>query len=295
MFGKYYSRFAGMCLRGYSHVALSERGSFRLVRAARKLMPRDAWDGEYMVGGGRRMRLDISDYPDCCMAYGLYELTTARLIKSILRPGDHFVDGGANIGYFTLMAAQAVGTSGRVDAFEPQPENRARLVEHLKRNDLSGRVNIHELALGELDSKIEIKFYEGDGVNHGCSSIYERTNATVISATNVSMRRMDQVLVGTSPRLVKLDIEGAEYAAVLGMEGLLKNAECPMHIITECNYSAHANHGALPEDFVKKVLSFNSNYGVYAIGTKLKRLDPNRLAEQTGGRECNLYFRPPNA
>ncbi|MGH8579333.1 MAG: hypothetical protein ACREVK_04095 [Gammaproteobacteria bacterium] len=45
-----------------------------------------------------RLRLDLATYPDCSMADGLYELDTLRSLKRLLRPGDHFVDLGANIG-----------------------------------------------------------------------------------------------------------------------------------------------------------------------------------------------------
>ena len=64
--------------------------------------------------GWAALGLDLGTYPDCCMAYGLYELDTARLIKRLLRVGDHFVDAGANIGYFTLLGR---GSSARAGAW----------------------------------------------------------------------------------------------------------------------------------------------------------------------------------
>ncbi|WP_432797517.1 FkbM family methyltransferase [Poriferisphaera sp. WC338] len=289
-----YNVITGILLRGYSRVALSEKGAFRLVSLVRRFMPRDSWCREFMVGDDRRMTLDLSVYPDWSMAYGLYELTTARLIKRLLKHGDHFVDGGANIGYFTMMAAQIVGEQGRVDAFEPQPDSRARLAEHLERNSYHDYVSIHNLALGEEVGEVEIAFFEGEGVNHGCSSIYGREGVEVVSSTKVPMKRMDQVLQGTSPKLVKLDIEGAEYTAILGMEGLLKDNPHPPHIITECNYTMHASHGATPEQFVNKVLEFNPNYTVYRIGRRMEKVNAERLRDVTGGKECNLYFKPSN-
>ncbi|HUF79655.1 MAG TPA: hypothetical protein VMN03_00855, partial [Burkholderiales bacterium] len=118
---------AEMLVRGYARVAPSERGGYRLARAVRRLRPREAWRDAFDTPAGR-LELDLGAYPDCCMALGLYELDTARVLRRLLRPGDHFIDGGANIGYFSLMAARLVGSIGRVDAFEPQPENRARLL-----------------------------------------------------------------------------------------------------------------------------------------------------------------------
>ena len=71
------------------------------------------------------------------------------------RPGDVFVDGGANIGYYTLMSAELVGPQGKVFAFEPEPRNysqlKANIVTKLDLND--GRIIAHQLALG--DQKVQ--------------------------------------------------------------------------------------------------------------------------------------------
>src|SRR5688572_4106742 len=120
----------------YSRIAPTERGGYRLARAARKTRDPARWRDVFRTPDGFDIELDISDYPDACMAYGLYELDTARLIRRLLRGGDHVVDCGANIGYFTMLAATRVGPGGKVDAFEPQADNFERLRENLRRNDL---------------------------------------------------------------------------------------------------------------------------------------------------------------
>ncbi|MGH8658054.1 MAG: hypothetical protein ACREV4_06155 [Gammaproteobacteria bacterium] len=96
-------RLALACCRAWSHVAPMQRGEYRLTRLARSLIPRRQWSGDFQTPDGVRLRLDLATYPDCCMANGLYELDTLRLLKRLLRSGDHFVDLGANIGYFTLQ------------------------------------------------------------------------------------------------------------------------------------------------------------------------------------------------
>src|SRR5690242_20490556 len=112
-------------LKTYAHVAPTERGAYQLVRAARTLIPRQRWTLPRTTPDNLSMTLDLGVYPDCCMAFGLYELHTYRLLKSLQTPGMHFVDCGANLGYFTLLAARWVGETGKVDAFEPDPINRA--------------------------------------------------------------------------------------------------------------------------------------------------------------------------
>src|SRR4051812_40042177 len=108
-------RLALAALRGYARVAPTQRGGDRVVRVGRRLVPRAEWRGTFETPDHTRLELDLATYPDCCMAVGLYELDTLRLIRRVLRPGDHFVDCGANIGYVTLAAARAVGANGRVD------------------------------------------------------------------------------------------------------------------------------------------------------------------------------------
>src|SRR5688572_26447674 len=102
-------------LKAYSRIAPTARGGFRLDRLARRLLPRRALQGDFTTPDRSTLHLDLSTYPDCCMAVGLYELDTYRALRRLLRPGGWFVDVGANIGYFTILAARWTGISGRVD------------------------------------------------------------------------------------------------------------------------------------------------------------------------------------
>ena len=278
-------------LRGYRRVAPTERGGYRLARFVRRFRPRDQWRGVYRTPGGFVMTLDLGVYPDCCMAFGLYELDTERLIRRILRPGDRFVDAGANIGYFTMLAASVVGDSGRVDAFEPQPDNRARLIEHLQRNELADRVRVHPLALGDRDDTVTIHYYI-DRLNHGSSTLFVEPDART-RRVEVPMRRMDDVLadVDTAPvRLVKMDIEGAEPLAIAGMARLL-GAEQPPMIVCEFNPSQARVAGFDSAETVRRVLDIQPRYTVYRVGWRLQRLtDP--LNDLPRLRQCNLLFRP---
>jgi len=223
------------------------------------------------------------------MAFGLYELDTERLIRRILRPGDHFVDAGANIGYFTMLGARLVGPGGRVDAFEPQPDNRARLKDHLERNGLSQRVRVCESALGDRSGTVKIHFYM-EGANHGSSTLFAQPGAHT-RAVQVPMQRMDEVLgdEGVEVKLVKMDIEGAEPLAVAGMAGLLR-CKNPPQIICEYNPAQASVAGFAPREFIDRILAIQPRYGVYRVGVGVKRIEPTDTVLGSL-RQGNLLFR----
>src|SRR3954466_16277507 len=126
-------------LKAYSRIAPSERGGYRLARIARNFVSEKNREGFFQTPEGLRLNLDLRTYPDINMAVGLYELDTARLTHRLLKPGSWFVDVGANVGYFTLLAAKWTSPTGKVDAVEPDPINRQRLEAHLRENNLIDR------------------------------------------------------------------------------------------------------------------------------------------------------------
>jgi hypothetical protein len=87
-------------LKGYSRIAPTERGGYRLARLARRFVPESKRQGIFQTPDGLRLRLDLHTYPDVNMAVGLYELDTYRLLRRLLKGGSWFVDVGANLGYF---------------------------------------------------------------------------------------------------------------------------------------------------------------------------------------------------
>ena len=80
--------------------------------------------------------------------YGTFEISETRLVQAFLRPGMTFLDVGAHIGYYTLIASRLVGDAGRVHSFEPGAATRAHLEANVARNGL-GNVEIHAEALAE--------------------------------------------------------------------------------------------------------------------------------------------------
>jgi FkbM family methyltransferase len=230
------------------------------------------------------------------MAFGLYELDTARVMRRLLRRGDHFVDGGANIGYLTMIGAQCVGPTGSVDAFEPQSDNRARLEANLRRNGLTDRVRVHAEALSDAGGTATIHRFAGDEGNHGMASLFAGDGAAAATVSvEVPTVRLDDALIGTSPALIKLDVEGAESLAIKGMTGLLKSPRPPA-VILEHNPETLRRAGAAAglSEPVRLLLATRDDWQVRVIAFGLPRIDPNDTKRWQRLRQVNLLVQSPS-
>jgi FkbM family methyltransferase len=234
---------------------------------------------------GVSLDLDPSTYPDDAMAFGIYELDTMRLLRRLLRAGDVFADAGANLGYFTTHAAKLVGPKGRVHAFEPDPDNRARLTGHVALNAL-GNVTVHATALGAEAGSITLYKAATEGSNHGMSSVHAEL-AGSSAGTEVPLSRMD-ALVTETPKVVKIDVEGSELAVLAGMTGFLTSANPPALIIEHNPESARAT-GHSAADLPNAILAANARYRLFWIGARLVPVTPGELGAQA--RQGNILAR----
>ena len=274
-------------LRGYARVTPTQRGGYRLARLARRLVPREAWRGSYPIPGGARFELDLSTYPDCCMAVGIYELDTLRLLRRLLRTGDHFVDCGANIGYFSFAAARFVGPSGRVDAFEPDPINRARLDANLAVNGSPAHVRVHPVALTDHAGEATLYHPAQDERNHGEASLFAPAGVESTLYT-VATARFDE-RIDRSPRLVKMDIEGAELAALKGMTRFLRG-EHPPRLVIEHNPESAAAAGHRAGDLLRFLQECQPKYRAHWAGWRLGAAKSPEEIDATR-RQGNFLYR----
>ena len=141
-----------------------------------------------------------------------YEPHVTAALARYLLPGSVVVDVGANIGYYTLLAATKIGPSGKVIAFEPSRENCALLQRSLVANHVTNVVLV-PFAVADLDGAVR---YGMDDSN-GRITLDDRPELRQVRAVT-----LDRALA-REPRLdvVKIDIEGAEGRALRGMRGLL--------------------------------------------------------------------------
>ncbi len=156
------------------------------------------------------------------------ELPVQRAIIDALHPGGVFYDVGANVGYFSMLAARAVGPSGQVYAFEALPWIGERIAVHSRLNGFAN-VRTFPVAVAEAPGKSRIRLtshpggatLEGHGTPRDGSGWLDVATVSIDTAIESgSLRR---------PDVVKIDVEGAELAVLQGMRTCLRD-DAPVEI-----------------------------------------------------------------
>ena len=210
----------------------------------------------HRIGNGTRMRL-YGDSRLCEMIYfGYFEMETREFFDAFLRPGDVFLDIGANVGLFTLGAARIVGKSGRVHAFEPCSQTFGRLLENVKLNGLDN-VDCHQIALGNENGEAELSI-AGDGYD-AWNSLGSPYMGGVATRETVNTMTLDsfvqkQGLAG-SITAMKIDVEGWESNVLNGADVLLSSPDAPL-ICIEFTEEAAANAGSSCADLYHMLEGF---------------------------------------
>jgi len=184
------------------------------------------------IGNGLRMSVDpVDENGRWVYVHGLElgERITRQFVR-VLRSGDNVLDIGANMGYFSLVAAWLVGPAGCVHAFEPNPQVLRRLRATAA---LNPRFNIHVHGQAVTDRRGHARLFLASRARTGHSSLRD-LGAQAAQTALVETTTIDTFLDQLPPiRFVKLDIEGAELRALHGMIHCIER-DRPL-ILTECN------------------------------------------------------------
>jgi len=161
--------------------------------------------------------------------YGHYD-PDIEIVGQLLEPGELFVDGGAHVGLFTLVGARRVGPAGRVIAFEPSTRVRRRLLDNVGLNGFH-QVEVRAEALSSEPGEASMRVFElsGSGLNHLGPAEGEAGAIETVKVTTLD-RAID---ASDRPRLrvMKLDLEGAEHAALRGAAELFQTTK--PHLLLE--------------------------------------------------------------
>jgi FkbM family methyltransferase len=163
-------------------------------------------------------------------ALGINEPEVLDVLVSHVIPGSTFYDVGANVGYFTLVGARLVGPAGRVCAFEPVPATAAVLAANVAMNDLR-HVTVHEVAAAATSGRARFELGE-ESVRARLAA--ERPHEPASNTAEVALAALDTLVedgVVPPPHFIKMDIEGAEVAALQGLRKTLRRHR--PHVLVE--------------------------------------------------------------
>lgn len=179
----------------------------------------------------------------------IWEKLTTEKFKEVVREGDVVVDLGASMGYFTLLAAKLVGKKGKVYAFEPAPINYSLLIKNIELNGYDNVVLVQK-AVSNVSGTVKL-FLSNEDI--GNNTIYQYgDNREFVEVESVAL---DEFFRDKEHRVnvIKMDIEGAEMAALLGMDRIIRGNK-KLKMFSEFYPSLMSAAGYSPEDFVHKLI-----------------------------------------
>jgi FkbM family methyltransferase len=183
------------------------------------------------------------------IARGAYEPVTRNILLSAAASADYFIDAGAHIGLYSLLAGRGGSASPQVLAFEPDPYNCRALRWNLNRN--RRRADVHQAAVSESDGSARMLISDG---TIGSSLNLGRTRIGGTHLLDVPTVALDSLLqtvdsIESKAFLLKLDVEGAEIRALNGLQSTLRRAD-RIALICEANPEAMEADGKTTADLV---------------------------------------------
>jgi FkbM family methyltransferase len=220
---------------------------------------------------GHKMWLDDKDSLGLSSNNGIFEPQEIELVKQHVSLGDTVLDIGANIGYYTLIFAKLVGEHGKVFAFEPDPTNFALLKKNVEINGYSNVILVPK-AVSNENKKAKLYLCEQ---NQGMHRVYNSVFCN--DSIDIEFLRLDDYFQDDKINFIKIDIEGAEYAAIQGMQNLL-NRNREAKLLTEFSPAASLENGIDSTDYLKILVDLGFN--IYSVGENIELVNIDKLYEQ---------------
>ena len=209
------------------------------------------------------------------LIFGLAEYNDMSFTLHYLREEDCFIDVGANVGVYTILASKAKGA--RTVAFEPIPSTYLHLMKNIALNEISSRVKAYNVGIGAQNATIRFTSYL-DSVNHVISE-GEMCRETLA----VPIVRLDSIISPTKSCLIKIDVEGYERNVLEGAKGLIDNDNLKA-IIIELNGSGK-RYGCSDDEIHKSLLRHNFKpYSYNPLQREFSEL-------KTFGEQNTIYLR----
>lgn len=191
--------------------------------------------------------------------YKLFDYEDSMFLLHHLKKDDLFIDVGANVGHYSLLAGGMCGCN--VMAFEPIPYTFSKLNRNIELNNLQDKIKTYNIGIGNENSFLN--FTIGKDV---MNCVAEQNDMEIV---NVEVKKLDEVLKGINPSFLKIDVEGFEYFVLEGAKNLLAK-ESLKYVIIEINNSS-LKFGHTNQEIFDILL--NNNFVPIRYDVKNKKMD----------------------
>jgi len=191
-----------------------------------------------------------------------------KIVEQYVKPGAVVVDIGANIGSYTLYLSKIVGEDGRVYAFEPSPKNYSRLA---KRASSLKNVSINQAAVGNCTGTAKLYLSNTFDIDHRLYKTSDHRDSVDVDCVRLDdyFKKEDRV------DFIKMDIQGFEYHAFLGMQELMKRNYGIKFIFEFWPFGLNAA-GVVPLDLIS--LLKQQGFNLYVVGeNKLTQFSDDKV------------------
>lgn len=206
---------------------------------------------------------------------------TLSIVQKLLKPGGRFIDVGANVGMFSLVASRAVGSTGRVWAIEPTPSTLSALKTTLRLNGVSEFVTVLECAAGNEKGTVQINV----GQTSGHNSLLPLQDSQ--NSIDVPMVVLDDVIGNEKVDLIKIDVEGWETEVLKGLRRTIE-ANLGVTIILEYAPSHLQRAGRDIADWLSDLQAFDLD--IFEIDESTATVSPLRLSNLDKVESLNLLM-----
>jgi FkbM family methyltransferase len=184
-------------------------------------------------GLGKGLWIQVDPRFELGYSNGDYEPWLQELLRAQLRPGDCFYDIGAHTGFFAMIASKFLTPSGKIVAFEPDPDNAANLRANLEKNSITQVIVVQAAVWSSAGHLTFQRALENSNRTQGQIMTDRNARLEQIAIPSVQLDEFVFTEGHPAPQLIKMDIEGAEWEALQGARHLLERAKpkllCEVH------------------------------------------------------------------
>jgi len=211
---------------------------------------------------------------------GVREKQLYSILKEIINPGDHVIDLGANIGYYPLIAMTLVGSTGKVYALEPSPQNFKLLNKNIVLNSAENVIESFQIGGGSKPQKVKFYLSERSNQHTMLNEIYRfggHQDYLLNESLEVDVVDMSSFIMDKPPiDLIRMDIEGYEVSVLQGLKSAIESGVFKGKIVFETHWPKYSDK----HNSIRKQLKMLFNNGYYPSIITSNNEEPSRLIER---------------